>query len=72
LRPGAVFPIQLGFLLLGTVGSFGVAYRIAERDTPRATWRAALPWLVLIALLAAAAIWTLAQPMDMRGVSFPG
>jgi ferredoxin len=72
LRPGAVFPIQLGFLLLGTVGSVGVAWGIAGRDTPHATWRAAGPWLAVIALLAAAAIWTLAQPMDMRGVSFPG
>jgi hypothetical protein len=72
LRPGAVFPIQLGFLLLGTIGSLGVARGIAAHDEPGRPWRAAAPWLAIILLLACAAAWVLAQPMEMRGTGFAG
>jgi ferredoxin len=72
MRPGAVFPIQLGFLLLGAAGSLGLAGRMAARDYPDRATRACIPWMALIGLLAAAAIWILAQPMDMRGVGFGG
>jgi hypothetical protein len=72
MRPGSVFPIQLGFLLLGALGSFGVAARIGERDSPDRPAFATAPWWLLIAALTAAAIWILAQPMDMRGVGFGG
>jgi polyferredoxin len=34
MRPGMVFPIQLGLILLGTIGSLTVAYRISEREYP--------------------------------------
>src|SRR5690606_4128863 len=44
MRPGSVFPIQLGAVLLGVLGSLSVAYLIAEREHPRAAMRAALPW----------------------------
>jgi ferredoxin len=68
MAPGSVFPIQLGFLILGAVGSLGLVQAIAARDSPAHRWRASWPWLVSVALLALAAAWTLAQPMAMRGV----
>lgn len=72
MRPGSVFPIQLGFLLLGAAGSLGLAGRIAAREYPDRAGLTAAPWQILIALLTAATIWILAQPMDMRGVGFGG
>jgi polyferredoxin len=72
LRPGLVFPIQVGFLLLGMTGSLALAHRVATRDYPDRAWLAATPWFVLVVGLAALAVWILAQPMEMRGVSFGG
>jgi hypothetical protein len=31
-----------------------------------------MPWAVIIIGLAAAALWILSQPMDMRGLGFAG
>jgi polyferredoxin len=67
LRPGAVYPMELGFLGLGLIGSWIVAVRLAWQDHPRSPWRAYLPWLVLHALLFAAGVWLMGQPMEMRG-----
>jgi ferredoxin len=72
LQPGAVFPIQLGLVALGGVGSIGVAWLIAEREHPQRTAAAALPWAVLTVVLAAIGMWMLAQPMDMRAVGTLG
>jgi ferredoxin len=72
LRPGSVFPIQIGLMLLGTMGSFAAAFRVAERDYPPRPGRAVVPWAVIIIGLAAAALWILSQPMDMRGLGFAG
>lgn len=72
MQPGAVFPVQLGFLLLGTMGSLAVAIGIAEREHANRVRRAAAPWAGLVVLLAIAAAWILSQPMEMRGVEFPG
>jgi hypothetical protein len=68
MRPGAVFPIQLGVTLLGACGSAAVAQAIASRDYPRRAMAAAAPWLAVIALLTMAALWILGQPMAMRGL----
>jgi polyferredoxin len=68
MQSGAVYPIQLGFVLLGTAGSIALAHAISGRDYPRRATRAALPWFGVIVLLAAAALWILGQPMDMRGI----
>ena len=68
MQPGSVFPIQLGFVLLGTAGSMGLVHATSMRDSASASWRASLPWLLVVVMLAAAAVWTLAQPMTMRGV----
>ena len=72
MQPGAVFPIQIGFVLLGTMGSLVVAHGISEREHPGHTGRATAPWALLVVLLAAAALWVLSQPMEMRGMEFPG
>ncbi len=72
MPPGAVFPIQLGFLLLGTVGAIAVAHGISQREHPRKAALATAPWAVVVVILASVALWVLAQPMDMRGIGFPG
>jgi hypothetical protein len=68
MRPGAVFPIQMGLLALGTIGSLGVLGVMAADDYPGREVRAITPWAVLILLLFAAGIWVMYQPMEMRGL----
>lgn len=72
LSPGQAYPLELGFLALGLLGSLLVAYRIAERDYPARTARAFVPWAGLCLLLWLAAMWLLAQPMEMRGTVLGG
>ena len=72
LQPGAVFPIQLGLLALGAMGSVAVTYLIAERESPSRTLATATPWVVLILLLFVVAVWMLAQPMEMRAAGALG
>jgi hypothetical protein len=72
MRPGSVFPIQAGFILLGAMGSFAAAYRTSERDYPDRVVAALVAWIAVIALLAAVALWVLSQPMDMRGTGLLG
>jgi ferredoxin len=72
LQPGTVFPIQIGLVSLGTIGSIGVAWLVAEREHPRRTGAAMLPWAVLTLILGAIGIWMLGQPMDMRAVGVLG
>jgi hypothetical protein len=67
-----VFPVQLGCVVLGTAGSIGIVRAISLRDHPSRPVVASTPWLVIVALIAAAALWILAQPMDMRAVSILG
>ena len=72
LRPGLVFPIQVGFILLGAMGSLAAAYQIAERDYPARIMAALAPWIAIVAVLTTAALWILSQPMEMRGVAMLG
>ncbi len=72
MRPGEVFPLQLGAILLGALGSLMLVYRISERDHPGAAGRAAMPWIVMIACLVVLALWILVQPMEMRGMALGG
>ena len=62
-----LFPLEVGMMSLGWLGSLLVTYRIAEREHPRGPWRAFLPWAGLLVLLLAAGIWLMTQPMEMRG-----
>ena len=72
MRPGSVFPIQAGLVALGTLGSLASAFQIAERDYPRRTTTAVLPWALVIVILSIAALWILSQPMEMRGLAALG
>jgi hypothetical protein len=72
MRPGSVFPVQVGFILLGAMGSCAAAYQITERDYPRRVAAALFPWLAVIVWLAAVALWIVSQPMEMRGVGLLG
>jgi polyferredoxin len=72
LRPGAGFPIQIGFVLLGAAGSIAAAYGISEREHPDRPGLATVPWTILFLALAITATWVFAQPMEMRGVELSG
>jgi ferredoxin len=72
MRSGLVWPIQIGFVLLGAVGSMSLVSATSLRDYPARPRRAAAPWIALVAGLAVLALWILAQPMDMRGLSVTG
>jgi hypothetical protein len=72
MRPGTVFPIQLGLILLGAIGSLAVAYHISEREYPDRPGPSTAPWAAVIVALAAIAVWILSQPMEMRGIGFTG
>lgn len=72
MRAGSVFPLQLGMVLLGGLGSIAVAYRIAAQDDGGRALRASGPWIAAIVLLTAAALWILAQPMEMRVAGLGG
>lgn len=67
LPQSLVFPIELGFLMLGSVGSLALAWRAAAEFAPGKTTRVFAPWALVAVLLCASACWTLSQPMDMRG-----
>ncbi|MEO7272277.1 MAG: FesM [Vicinamibacterales bacterium] len=72
MRPGAVFPLQLGVVLLGAMGSLVLAHRVSERDHPGGPMRASAPWMLAIIAVALLALWILAQPMEMRGTGLGG
>lgn len=70
IRPGLLFPAELGCIVMGALGSIAVVQAIANHDEQPLL--ASVPWHALIALLAVVATWTLLQPMDMRGMVMPG
>ena len=72
MRPGSVYPIQVGFILLGAMGSIALAYRISERDYPDGPALPTAPWAIVTMTLTTVAIWILSQPMEMRGTGFLG
>ena len=67
-----VLALELGFLSLGLIGSWIVAWSLAREFCPRRSWQGFLPWAVLHALLFVTAVWILHQPMDMRGTFLGG
>jgi ferredoxin len=72
IRPAAVLPIQIGFIVLGTMGAFGAAFQVADRDYPNRIVRSLVPWALVVAVLMVSALWLVAQPMEMRGLGFAG
>jgi hypothetical protein len=72
MRPGLVFPFEVGVILMGASGSLVLAYLISERDHRARRVAATIPWALVTVLIAIAALWITAQPMDMRAVAFPG
>ena len=72
LQPGVVFPVQLGLLALGTMGSVATTWAIAERESPTRVTAAAAPWVAVTLVLLAVAVWMLAQPMEMRAAGALG
>ena len=68
MQPGGVLPIQIGLVLLGACGSMGLLQALARREHGSPPTRLSAPWFALVAVLAAAAVWTFVQPMEMRGV----
>ena len=67
LKPAAALPLELGLLGLGLVCSLTVLWRLALADRPARPHAIFVPWAVLHVVLAATALWLLAQPMEMRG-----
>ena len=67
LPENVVYPIELGFLGLGLLGSLLVIYRQAEEDPETHTGRVFSTWAGLCLLLWVSAMWLLSQPMEMRG-----
>ena len=65
---GPVQTLELGFLLLGAIGSLAVAYSLAEEDSPDHPLRAFSPWAVVCLMLLAASLWLMRQPMEMRAI----
>jgi hypothetical protein len=72
MQPGAVFPIQLGCVVLGAAGSLAMVQAISQRDQPSRSALASAPWLAVVLLIATTALWILSQPMEMRAVSALG
>ena len=72
LPESVVFPMEIGFLSLGLLGSWTVAWAIAQQSSSARVARAFLPWAALHLVLFLAALWIMNQPMDMRGTFLGG
>jgi ferredoxin len=68
----AVYPIELGFLGLGLLGSLLINYRLAEEDPDSHTGIIFSIWTGLCLFLWSSAMWLLSQPMEMRGAFLGG
>jgi hypothetical protein len=67
-----VQPMEMGFLLLGLVGSLMVTHRLAEEDCGEHPMRAFLPWAAVCVVIFAASVWLILQPMEMRATFLGG
>jgi hypothetical protein len=66
LPEASVYPIEIGFLGLGLLGSLLVIYRLSEQDSATRPGRVFTIWAGLCVLLWVSALWLLSQPMEMR------
>lgn len=64
--------IEIGFLILGFVGSLVVTYGLAEEDSPDKPLRAFVPWAAVCVVLWTASMWLVFQPMEMRTTLMSG
>ncbi len=69
LSPNLVQLFEIGFIVLGLIGSLIVSYSIAATEEVDHPNRAFIPWAMLALIVAAAAFWLMMQPMEMRGVA---
>ena len=62
-----VYPVELGFLGLGLLGSLLLTYRLAEDEPGAGRGRVFAVWAALCVALWASGLWLMSQPMEMRG-----
>jgi ferredoxin len=67
LPESVVFPMEVGFMSLGLIGSLTVAWAVSHRFAPSRVWGSFWPWAILHVALFIAGISIMTQPMDMRG-----
>ncbi len=72
LPESIVFPMEVGFMSLGLLGSWMTAWCIARDHSPQRGGAGFWPWAVLHLALFCSAVWIMNQPMDMRGTSLGG
>ena len=72
LPANVVQVIEIGFLVLGFVGSLVVTYGLAEEDSPRDSLRVFFPWAAVCLVLWLASMWLMFQPMEMRATLMSG
>jgi ferredoxin len=62
-----VYPLELGFIGLGLLGSLLLTYRLAEDDSGAQRGRVFATWAILCVALCVSGFWLMSQPMEMRG-----
>jgi hypothetical protein len=62
-----VYPVELGFLGLGLLGSLLLTYRLAEEEPGARRGRVFAVWATLCVALCVSGFWLMSQPMEMRG-----
>ena len=62
-----VYPLDLGFLGLGLLGSLLLTYRLAADEPCARRWRVFAIWAALCVALWVSGLWLMSQPMEMRG-----
>ena len=62
-----VYPVELGFLGLGLLGSLLLTYRLAEAEPSARRGRVFAVWATLCVVLWVSGLWLMSQPMEMRG-----
>jgi hypothetical protein len=67
LPEALVYPLELGFLGLGLVGSCLVTWSLAQQFSPARPLGSFVPWALLHLAIFGSAVWIMTQPMDMRG-----
>ena len=69
IPPDWLLPLEIFILGVGAVGSGYLLYRMSLRmtKTTRDAVLTSIPWLLIVAMLYLVGIWTMLQPMEMRG-----